>query len=132
VRRLVLLVGEGRDWQPEMGALLAREGYRTNRVAQLEGVLPFLEAGTVQALIFGARPLGASDLLVLGRIREASPGTAIVVVARTATDTDLKRAFESGATTFLSWPASTDALRHAIDREARLPSSGSPARPTTP
>lgn len=115
-----------------MGALLAREGYRTNRVAQLEGVLPFLEAGTVQALIFGARPLGASDLLVLGRIREASPGTAIVVVARTATDTDLKRAFESGATTFLSWPASTDALRHAIDREARLPSSGSPARPTTP
>ena len=67
------------------------------------------------------RPLAASDLLLLRRIRELSPRTAVVVVTKTPTDPDLKRAFESGATAFLSWPASNDAVRHAIDRGTPWP-----------
>jgi len=119
----VLLVGEAPEWQAELALLLTREGYATNRVPQLEGALPFLESGTLQALLVASRPLGASDLLLLRRIRELSPRTAIVVVTKTPTDPDLKRAFESGATAFLSWPASTDTVRHAVDRGA-LQTSG--------
>jgi len=113
--RLVVLVGEGPDWPPDMGTLLAREGYLVDRVGQLDAALPLLDGGPVQALLVAARPLAASDLLLLRRIREAAPGTAVVVVTRTPTDPDLKRAFESGATAFLSWPASADALRQAVD-----------------
>ena len=123
--KLVVLVGEAPEWQPEMGALLAREGYATERVPQLDDVLPLLESGAVQALLVASRPLAASDLLLLRRIRELSPRTAIVVVTKTPTDPDLKRAFESGATAFLSWPASTDAVRHAIDRRTLLSSTAS-------
>lgn len=123
IPKLVVLVGEGPEWQPELGALLAREGYATKRVPQLEDVLCLLESGAMQALLVASRPLAASDLLILRRIRELSPGTAIVVVTKTPTDPDLKRAFESGATAFLSWPTSTDAVRHAINRDTLLTSA---------
>ena len=125
VRKLVVLVGEAPDWQPELGMLLNREGYATDRVAQLEAVPAMLDGGAVQALFLAAGPLAASDLLLLRRIREVSPRTAVVVVTRTPTDPDLKRAFESGATAFLSWPISTDAVRHAIHRGTLLASAAS-------
>jgi len=115
-RAVVLLVGEGRDWQPELGILLKDEGYASERITQLDAVFPALANGAVQALFLAARPLAASDLLRLRRIRELSPLTAVVVVTKTPTDPDLKRAFESGATAFLSWPASAAAVRQAVDR----------------
>jgi DNA-binding NtrC family response regulator len=123
--KLVLLVGEAPAWQPELQLLLVRQGYSVGSVKQLEAALPRLAQGPVQALFLGAGPLAASDLLLLRRIREASPGTAVVAVSHTPTDPDLKRAFESGATAFLSWPASSEAVRHAIDRGTLLGSAAS-------
>ena len=120
-----MLVGEAPDWQPELGILLNSEGYATGRVAQLDAVLPMLAGGAVQALFLAAGPLAVSGLLVLRRIREVSPRTAVVVVSNRPTDPDLKRAFESGATAFLSWPASNEAVRHAIDRGTLLASAAS-------
>ena len=109
-------MGLAPDWQPELGILLSSEGFTTDRITQLDVVLPLLEKGGVQAVFLAAGPLPASDLLLLQRIRELSPQTAVVVVTNKPTDPDLKRAFESGATAFLSWPASSDAVRHAIGR----------------
>jgi len=113
--KAVLLVGGERDWPAELQASLHGNGYETGCVADLSLVPSRLADGSVRALFVFARPLGASELLVLRGVREASPRTAIVVFTRTPTDPDLKRAFESGATAFLSWPASPDALRHAIE-----------------
>lgn len=124
VPKVVVLVGEAPDWQPELGTLLGTEGYSTDRVAQLDAVLPMLSRSGVQALFLAAGPLAASDLLLLQRIRQVSPRTAVVVVTKTPTDPDLKRAFESGATAFLSWPASNDAVRHAIDRRMAPTTAG--------
>jgi len=120
-----VLVGEALDWQPELGILLNSEGYSSDHVSQLEAALPMLAGGAVQAIFLAAGPLAASDLLILRRIRESSPRTAVVVVTKTPTDPDLKRAFESGATAFLSWPASNDGVRHAIDRGTLLASAAS-------
>ncbi len=125
--KVVLLVGDGRDWPPELESLLTREGYATDRLAEFDAVVPLLENAAVRALLVFARPLGASDLLVLRRIRQASPQTGIVVVTKTPTSPDLKRAFESGATAFLSWPASTEALRQAVESGGVPASTG--ARP---
>jgi DNA-binding NtrC family response regulator len=117
-RSTIALVGEAPDWQSDLGRLLTREGFATQRAERLDAVLPMLTGGVVHAIFLAAAPLAASDLLLLRRIRELSPRTSIVVVSRTPTDPDLKRAFESGATAFLSWPASAAAVRHAIDRAA--------------
>jgi DNA-binding NtrC family response regulator len=122
--RLVILVGEAPDWQRQLATLLSSEGYATGRVARLDAVLPMIASDVVQALFLPAGPLAASDLLLLRSIREVSPRTAVVVVTNTpTTDPDLKRAFESGATAFLSWPASNDAVRQAIERGTLLASA---------
>ncbi len=110
-----MLVGDDRDWPPDLRDSLGRDGYAVDRVTELSLVPSLLADGKMRALFVVARPLAASDILLLRRVREASPRTAIVVVTRTPTHPDLKRAFESGATAFLSWPASTDALRQAIE-----------------
>jgi DNA-binding NtrC family response regulator len=118
----VLLVGHEQDWPAELKASLDGDGHAAATVAELSSVPSLLADGPVRALFLLARPLGASELLLLRWVREASPRTAIVVVARTPTDPDLKRAFESGATAFLSWPASPEALRHALESgEVPLP-----------
>jgi DNA-binding NtrC family response regulator len=109
-------MGEQADWHEELETLLARDGYATDRITQLDAVLPLIALGAVEALFLAAGPLAATDLLLLLRIREVSPRTAVVVVTRTPTDPDLKRAFESGATAFLSWPISPDAVRQSIHR----------------
>jgi DNA-binding NarL/FixJ family response regulator len=112
--RAVLLVGTERDW-PEIRVSLRAGGYVAGTVEDLSLVPSRLAGGAVGALFVCARPLGASELLALRRVREDSPRTAIVVVTRNPTDPDVKRAFESGATAFLSWPATPDSLRHAIE-----------------
>jgi DNA-binding NtrC family response regulator len=119
--KVVVLVGDAPDWQVELGGLLSRQGYATSRVERLHAVLPLLANVTVQAVLVAAGPLAATDLLQLRRIRDLSPGTAVVVVTKTPTDPEVKRAFESGATAFLSWPSSLTALRHAIERGAPPP-----------
>lgn len=125
----MLLVGNDRDWPPEFKTVLGRDGYRADQVADLSLVPVLPNDGRVRAVFVSASPLGASDLLVLRRLREASPRTAIVVVTETSTDPDLKRAFESGATAFLSWPASADALRHAVESGDLPAASRTKARP---
>jgi DNA-binding NtrC family response regulator len=117
---VVIVVGEAPDWRPELQALLRAEGFASCHVAALEAILPVLARRTVHALFLAAGPRPASDLLLLQRIHEISPRTAVVAVTTTPSDPDLKRAFESGATAFLSWPATNDTVRHVIDRGAVL------------
>jgi hypothetical protein len=120
--RAVVLVGDPREWPPDFESLLITEGYAAGRLPELEAVVPIVEVSAVRALFVVARPLGASDLLLLRRIRQTSPQTGIVVFARSPTNPDLKLAFESGATAFLSWPASREALRQAVD-SGRVPAA---------
>jgi len=113
--RAVVLIGDPRDWPPDFESLLTAEGYAAGHLPELEAVIPIVEVVAVRALFVVARPFGASDLLILRRIRQTSPQTGIVVVARSPTNPDLKLAFESGATAFLSWPASKEAVRQAVE-----------------
>jgi DNA-binding NtrC family response regulator len=108
------VVGGPREWQTELRALLAGEGCAATRVETLDGAVDLVEGNAVHAVFLSADPLAASDLLLLRRIRELAPRVAVVVVARAPSNSDLKRAFESGATAFLSLPASAEAVRRAI------------------
>jgi DNA-binding NtrC family response regulator len=123
--RIVALVGEAPEWQSELGWVLGRDGYLIERVPRLDGVVNLLGGSRLEALFLAAGPLTASDLLHLCQIRELSPRTAVVMVTNQPTDPDLKRAFESGATAFLSWPAAPEAIRQAIQRRTRHDADGS-------
>jgi len=122
-----LLVGGSPDWPADLESSLGRAGYLVEDVTELALASPLLSDDRIRAIFVPARPFAASDLLLLRRIRAAAPRTAIVVVTQTPTQPDLKRAFESGATAFLSWPASAEALRQAIESGDAVP--GSQRRP---
>jgi DNA-binding NtrC family response regulator len=118
----VVLIGATREWPPDFKSSLTSDGYAAGHLPELEAALHIVEAGAVRALFVIARPFGASDLLILRRMREASPQMGIVVVASSPTNPDLKLAFESGATAFLSWPASKETVRQAVD-SGRVPAT---------
>jgi DNA-binding NtrC family response regulator len=126
--RAVVLIGDPREWSPDFESLLTAEGYAAGHLPELEAVLRIVEVAAVRALFVIARPLGASDLLILQRIRRTSPQTGIVVVGSSPTNPDLKLAFESGATAFLSWPASREAVRQAVDSGSVPATQGSRVR----
>ena len=104
----------GRDWPRELEDTLGRDGYSVDHVDELASVPALVVNGETQALFVTDRPLAASDLLILRRVRQSAPRVAIVVVATSPGRPDPSRALENGATAFLSWPASADALRQAI------------------
>jgi DNA-binding NtrC family response regulator len=126
---VAVLVGDVRDWPSDLESSLGRDGYAVRHVRELSLVPALLAEGRMRALFVGTRPLAASDLLVLRHVRETSPRTAVVVVSGTPTQPDLKRAFESGATAFLSWPLSIQSLRQAMESgTVPPPGPGGPPR----
>lgn len=110
----VVLVGAPDEWPEELVGCITRQGYAALRIGDLIAAPAFLRNGAVKALLVGARPFGAKELLILRECRQLSPGTAIVVITTRPTQPDLKRAFESGATAFLSWPAPNHVVRQAL------------------
>jgi DNA-binding NtrC family response regulator len=114
----VLFVSDTTDWPAALIAAVARDGYVALRVDDLTTARAFLGKGGVKALFMIARPLGAKDVLVLRECRRAFPATAIVAMTTASNQPDLKRAFESGATAFLSWPADPDVVRQALESAA--------------
>jgi len=94
--------------------MLAREGYGTVRVGQLERVPSMLVTGAFIALLIGARPRGLKDRVILQRCREVSPEVAVVVSSTEGVKPDFKQALETGATAFLPWPSTPHLLRRAL------------------
>jgi DNA-binding NarL/FixJ family response regulator len=129
------LAGYEHEWPSDFEAFVARElvgrdGALVARLTDLDEAPAFLRSSEVTALVVNASRLGLSGKVALRECRRVSPATAIVVVATSAAH-GLKDALESGATAFVSWPASPEVLRRALrsGREAVAPGA-LPARPT--
>jgi DNA-binding NtrC family response regulator len=122
----VLLLEDRRPWPRALLEMLAREGYSTVCVGQIERVPSMLVTGAFIALLIGARPRGMRDRLILKRCRETSPEVAVVVSSTECVKPDFKQALETGATAFLPWPLTSHLLKRALmsgigtgDRHAR-------------
>jgi DNA-binding response OmpR family regulator len=112
---VIVVGGAEASWGAELEAFLAHHGYRSARVPEL-AMAPFLLLSRgVTALILEARRLGASDLAALARVRRLAPEVSIIAVASESAPAELKRAFEQGATTFVSWPAPDWVLLAALE-----------------
>jgi DNA-binding NtrC family response regulator len=113
----VILVEDGEgDWWEQLYEMLVANGCQVARLRDL-GMTPYLLlSGGAKALFLGGRRLSARDLAILAKVRRLVPTISVVVVANGATLADLKRAMENGATTYLSWPVSEQALLAAVER----------------
>ena len=120
------LVGYEHEWPADFEAFVAREligrdGALVARLAELGEAPAFLGSREATALVVNASHLGLRGKVTLRECRRISPSTALVVVATSATH-GLMDALEGGATAFVSWPASPEVVRRALQggREAAL------------
>lgn len=116
-QRLVI-GGYEHEWPPAFESFVARELVGRDavdlvRLGDLADAPLVLAAGFVSALVVQAERLGLKELLLLQECRRVSPRTALVAVATTGRF-GMKSALEGGATAFLSWPASAEAVRQAL------------------
>ncbi len=111
---MVLLV-EGYAYPPELEAIIAAGGDAVRRVGDLAEAVAVLTAGGARAALIGARVFSHKDHLSFRLSRAMAPGAALVVVTtEPAPWPELKHALESGATTFLRWPAPPDVVQQAL------------------
>lgn len=110
----IIFVDGAFEWPDALRTLLQGEGYVAVHTSEMDSLPELLLRGSVAAVLVGARPLGAKDLLTLQECRGVFPGVAVVVLATPPAQPELKRAFDIGATAFLSWPAPIEAVRRAL------------------
>ena len=114
----LVIGGYEHEWPPAFESFVARELVGRDavdlvRLGDLADAPLVLAAGFVSALVVQAERLGLKELLLLQECRRVSPRTALVAVATTGRF-GMKSALEGGATAFLSWPASAEAVRQAL------------------
>jgi DNA-binding NarL/FixJ family response regulator len=110
----VVIVQSHDGWPSELLGAIARQGHVVLSIDDVRLVPFFILAGGVAAVMVDLRGLQLLGALTLRRCREVSPSTAIVAVAVDASAPTLTRALESGATAFLSWPASAEVVGRAL------------------
>jgi DNA-binding NarL/FixJ family response regulator len=127
LRNVVVLLGAPEVWPQELQRLLDPDEWEFVLVADLEDLPTRLRDGAVQAVLMMPRSWSGRELLTLRECRALSPRTALVVMAENPVEPALKRAFEHGATSFLRWPASPEAVLQAISsgRAEEMPAAPS-------
>lgn len=113
-RGAVVLVRGRREWPSELVARIAREGFTVIGVDDVRLVPFFVLTSHVAAVLVDLDALDLLGEVALRRCRDVSPSTSIVVVSHQATPPFFKRALESGATAFLSWPAVPDVVAQIL------------------
>jgi DNA-binding NtrC family response regulator len=113
-RSTVLLVGATGGWPQELTKLLDPDEWDFIVLKDLDDVPVHIKSGAVRAVVMTPRAWSGRELLVLRECRADSPQTALVVMDEDPVGPSLKRALEHGATAFLRWPASPEALLHAL------------------
>jgi CheY-like chemotaxis protein len=127
----LVLAGYEHEWPADFEAFVARElvgrdGALVARLVELGEAPAFLSSADVTALIVNANQLGLRGKVALRECRRISPATAVVVIATNAAHGP-KDALEGGATAFVSWPASPDVLRKALQSGRVAPTLGTAA-----
>lgn len=128
----LVLAGYEHEWPADFEAFVARElvgrdGALVARLTEIGEAPSFLGSSEVTALIVNARRLGLKTQAALRECRRVSPSTAVVVIATNATH-GLKDALEGGATAFVSWPASPEVVRRALQSGIETAAPPSPPK----
>jgi two-component system nitrate/nitrite response regulator NarL len=101
-----------------LSTVLAQRGYRIGAVARSSAeMIAFVRSQQPDACLIdwaGTRPEPAP--VTIGRVRDASAGTAILVLAADPDGTAAARAIDAGAAGYVHQSRSIDALLSALDR----------------
>lgn len=110
----VVVVDSGSSWPQELLDELYRQGFLVWRIDDARRLPLVVVTGDVRAVLVQARSLRMTDVIALRQCREHAPRISVIAVSPLASDAEVKRALDSGATAFLSLPVSAHQLRDAL------------------
>jgi DNA-binding NarL/FixJ family response regulator len=128
-RSIVVVVDDGAAWPAELLDAVDQAGYLSVHVSTLSSAISVIERSNAVAVLIDGRHLGLVDTVVLRQCRERFPNAAVIVVTTGEVRPELMRAFESGATSFIAWPASCVVVRQALDAAAHANAATSKVPP---
>lgn len=121
--RTILIVDDDPDIHYLLAAALAGEDYRIEDAYDGAQALSFLEAKACDLVITDIRMPALDGLELLRRIREARPGTRVLVMTAESTPATVISSLRDQALGYFSKPFSLDAVVDVVARALRAPPS---------
>jgi DNA-binding NtrC family response regulator len=116
VRPKVLVVEDDDNLRQVMQAQLAKEGYETSSAPDVPAALKVLEKSLPQLVITDLNLPGLSGIDLLKRIRNESPGTALIVMTAFGTVQSAVEAMKFGAYDYIVKPIHPYELKALVSR----------------
>lgn len=113
---LVLIVEDETILAEAIALYLERHAYTAVIAASGEEGLRYVEAQSPDVVLLDINLPGMNGLEVLRRMRETTPGTAVVMMTAHGTVTTAVTAMKKGAFDYLSKPVDLDELRVVVDK----------------
>ncbi len=111
----ILVIDDDREVGQALAAMLGELGHEVEYCSEgAEGLERALEIQPTVVLLDVCLP-GEDGLVVLERIREASPGTAVIMMSAYGAAAAVVKAMKQGASDFLSKPLQQDDVRGAVE-----------------
>jgi len=121
--RTILIVDDDPDIHYLLAAALAGEDYRLEDAYDGAQALSFLEAKSCDLVITDVRMPALDGLELLHRIREARPGTRVLVMTAESTPATVISSLRDHALGYFSKPFSLDAVADVVSRALHAPPS---------
>jgi two-component system, NtrC family, nitrogen regulation response regulator NtrX len=116
----VLVVDDDPAIRGTVERALQKDGHRVRQAADAAAALQAIEAAPPDVVVLDINMPGRSGLDALPSIREASPGSNVVVLTGEATIQNARVAVQRGAHTFLTKPPHLEYVREVVAEAGRV------------
>jgi two-component system, NtrC family, response regulator AtoC len=114
--RFVLIIEDEKILAESIRIFLERHGYAAQAAHSAEDGLRLVEEVSPDVVVMDIRLPGMDGLEALGKIREAAPGTEIIMMTAHASVSSAVEAMKRGAFHYLSKPVDLDELRVLVEK----------------
>jgi two-component system response regulator PilR (NtrC family) len=112
----ILVVDDERSMQEFLEILLRREGHDVVAVSSAPEALLALESDDFDLVISDIRMPGMSGLELLGRVKELSPETLVILITAHGSTESAVEAMKFGAYDYLTKPCRVDEIRLVVEK----------------
>lgn len=118
----ILVVDDEQSMREFLGILLEREGYAVDLAESAEAALARIRSTTYDLVLSDVKMPGMDGLALLGRIRELSADTAVLMVTAFSTAEQAVEAMKLGAYDYIAKPFNVEEIKiivkNALDRRS--------------
>jgi putative nucleotidyltransferase with HDIG domain len=116
----VLVIDDEKSWRVTLCEFLSREGYATDQASEPDQALALIDENEYDVIVTDITMPHESGLELIGRIRERSDASQIVLMTGEPTVDTAVRAVQYGVSDYLTKPISHDTLIKSVRNAAKI------------